>query len=67
MQEEVRVCRADDVPDGGMKAYVVGGARLAGIGAFPTLLQGSLLECVTTSQTAADVRSAAEAFASTLG
>jgi 3-hydroxybutyryl-CoA dehydrogenase len=42
-------------------------SRLAGIGAFPTLLQGSLLECVTTAQTAADVRSAAEAFASTLG
>lgn len=42
-------------------------ARLVGIGAFPTLLHGSLLESVATAHTAAPVRAALEAFASALG
>lgn len=40
-------------------------ARLAGIGAFPTLLSGSLLEFVAPEQT--PVRAAVEAFSSALG
>ncbi len=48
-------------------AWVTHAVRLVGIGAFPTLLHGSLLEFVATAQTSAPVRTAVEAFASTLG
>jgi 3-hydroxybutyryl-CoA dehydrogenase len=42
-------------------------ARLIGIGAFPTLLQGSLIEFALHHQTGAATRSAAENFAASVG
>lgn len=41
--------------------------RLIGIGAFPTMLQGSVMECVAGNRTDSSTRSSAELFATALG